>query len=62
MTPNVKSSEKIALVGVVNPQTVANTEVFSGVVDLGAYHQALGIAPGPYTQPTAPAHYRGCYY
>jgi hypothetical protein len=44
MTPNVKSSEKIALVGVVNPQTVANTEVFSGVVDLGAYHQALGIA------------------
>lgn len=44
MTPNVKATEKIALVGVVNPQTVANTELFSGVIDLAAYHQALGIA------------------
>lgn len=44
MTPNVKASEKIALVGAVNPQTVSNTEVFTPVVDLGAYHQALGIA------------------
>lgn len=44
MTPNVKAYEKIALAGVVNPQTVASTEVFSGVVNLGAYHQVLGIA------------------
>lgn len=44
MNTNVKASEKIALVGAINPQTVANVEQFTGVVDLGAYHQALGIA------------------
>jgi len=44
MNSNVKSSEKIALAAVVSPQTVANTEQFTGVVDLGAYQQALGIA------------------
>lgn len=44
MTPNIKASEKIAVAGVASPATVSNTEVFSGVVDLGAYHQAMGIA------------------
>lgn len=43
MGPNVKAYEKVALVGIIDPQTVVNSEVFTGVVNLGAYHQALGI-------------------
>lgn len=41
---NVKAVEKIAVAGVVNPQTVANTEKFTAPIDLGAYHQAMGVA------------------
>lgn len=42
-TPNVKAVEKIALVGTIDPQTVANSEVFSDVVDLSTYLQVMGI-------------------
>lgn len=41
---NVKAVERIALAGVVNPQTVANSEKFSTVVDLAKYVQVMGIA------------------
>lgn len=44
MTQNVKACEKIALVGTVDPQTVANVEKFTDVVDVASYHQVLGIA------------------
>jgi hypothetical protein len=39
-----KPAEKCALVGRVNPQTVANTEKFTDVVDMSKWGQALGIA------------------
>lgn len=41
---NSKLSEAVAVVGVVNPATVANTEVFTTVVDLGAMRQAMAVA------------------
>ena len=43
-TPNVKASEKIALAGILDPQTVANSITYTTVVDLSKYHQVLGIA------------------
>lgn len=43
-TPNVAAAEKIALVGTIDPATVANTEVFTDVIDMHRWHQALGIA------------------
>lgn len=39
-----KPAEKCALVGRVNPQTVANTEKFTDVLDMSKWGQALGIA------------------
>ncbi len=39
-----KLSETTAVVGVINPATVANTEVFTTVVDLGAIRQAMAVA------------------
>lgn len=39
---NAKAGEKIALVGVISPQTVTSTEVFSNVVDMSQFHQVLG--------------------
>jgi hypothetical protein len=39
-----KLSEMLAIVGIINPATVANTEVFTTVVDLGANRQAAAIA------------------
>lgn len=44
MNANIKLCEKVAVAGVINPQTVANSEVFTGVVDLGAAMQVMGIA------------------
>lgn len=44
MTVNIAAGEKLAILGRINPQTVANTEVFTDVVDLSRFHQALGIA------------------
>ena len=38
-----KLSETTAVVGVINPATVANTEVFTDVVDLGANRQACAV-------------------
>jgi hypothetical protein len=41
---NVAAGEKIALVGTIDPATVANTEVFTDVVDMSKFLQCLGIA------------------
>jgi hypothetical protein len=41
---NTKAGEKLAVVGTIDPQTVANTELFTDVVDMRLFHQALGIA------------------
>lgn len=39
-----KLSETTAVVGVINPATVANTEVFTTVVDIGVIRQAMAVA------------------
>lgn len=39
-----KISESLAVVGTIDPATVANTEVFTDVVDLGAMRQAMAVA------------------
>lgn len=44
MTVNLAAGEKLAILGRINPQTVASTEVFTDVVDLSRFHQAIGIA------------------
>ena len=41
---NELSSEKISVIGVIAPQAVVNSEVFTDVVDMSKYHQALFIA------------------
>lgn len=41
---NVKAGEKLAILGRIDPQTVANTEVFTDVVDLSQAHQVIAIA------------------
>lgn len=41
---NVLATEKLAIVGTIDPATVANTEVFTDVVDVSKFHQVLGIA------------------
>lgn len=43
-TINAKAGEKIAVVGTVDPQPVANSEKFTDVVDMSKFHQVLGIA------------------
>lgn len=37
-------SELLAVAGVLAPQTVANTELFTDVVDLGAFEQVMAVA------------------
>jgi hypothetical protein len=44
MNLNQKLSEGLALLGTVDPQTVANTEKFSDVIDFGAVQQVMAIA------------------
>lgn len=44
MNVNIAAGEKLAILGRINPQTVANTELFTDVVDLSRFHQAIGIA------------------
>lgn len=44
MNTNVAAGEKLAILGTVDPQTVANTERFTDVIDLNTFHQVLGIA------------------
>lgn len=41
---NAKASEKIAVVATIDPQTVANTELFSDPINMANFHQAMGIA------------------
>lgn len=41
---NAKLREALPVVAVISPQTVANTEVFSTVVDFSGLHQAIAIA------------------
>lgn len=41
---NSKLSEAVAIVGTIDPATVANTEVFTDVVDLGALRQVAAVA------------------
>jgi hypothetical protein len=41
---NAKAGEKIALVGTIDPQTVANTQLYTDVVDMQKFHQAIFIA------------------
>lgn len=44
MNPNVLASEKVALIGTIDPVTVANTETFTDVIDMSKFHQVLAIA------------------
>lgn len=44
MTINVGAGEKLALIATIDPQTVANTELFSDVVDMSKFHQVLATA------------------
>lgn len=44
MFPNQKLCEGVAVLAALSPVTVVNTEVFSGVVDLGANQQVMAVA------------------
>jgi hypothetical protein len=44
MSANIKAAEQVAVIGTIDPATVANTEVFTDVVDAGRWHQVLGLA------------------
>lgn len=44
MDINTGAGEKLAVVGTVDPQTVANTEKFTDVIDMSKFHQVLGVA------------------
>ncbi len=44
MSLNTLAGEKLALVGTIDPQTVANTQLFTDVVDMSRFHQVLAIA------------------
>lgn len=37
-------SEQVAVVGTIDPQTVANTELFTDVVDMALWHNAMFVA------------------
>lgn len=39
-----KLSEALAVVGTIDPATIANTEIFTDVVDMGANQQAMAVA------------------
>lgn len=41
---NAKAGERLAVVGTVDPQTVANSEKLTDVVDMSKFHQALFVA------------------
>ena len=44
MNQNQKLCEGLALVATIDPATIANTEIFTDVVDMGAMRQAMAIA------------------
>lgn len=39
-----QAGKKLAVVGTIDPQTVANTELFTDVIDMSKFRQALGVA------------------
>lgn len=41
---NVAAAEKLGLVGVMGPRTVANAEQFTNPVDMARFHQCVGFA------------------
>lgn len=43
-TPNALASERFAVVATIDPATIANTEIFSDVIDMSRWGQVLGIA------------------
>lgn len=43
-TINIAAGEKLAVVGTIDPQTVANTQLYTDVVDMQKHHQALFVA------------------
>ncbi|MGE5467288.1 MAG: hypothetical protein ACM3Y9_07690 [Ignavibacteria bacterium] len=40
-TTNAKAIEKLAIIGTIDPQTCANTELFSDVIDMSKFHQVI---------------------
>jgi len=44
MTINSAAGEKLALIGTIDPGTVANTQIYTDVADMSKWHQVLGIA------------------
>ncbi len=44
MTINTLAGEKLALVATIDPATVANTQVFTDVVNMANFHQVLAVA------------------
>ena len=44
MPVSSQPSERIAVVGTIDPQTVMNTELFTDVVDMKHFHECMGIA------------------
>lgn len=42
--PNVKLTERLGIIGTIDPATIANSQVYTDVVDLSKYHQVVGIA------------------
>jgi len=43
MPVSSQPSERIGVVGTIDPQTVANTETYTDVVDMKSFHEVLGI-------------------
>jgi hypothetical protein len=43
MNPNVLASEKVAVVGVLNPVSVSTVQ-YTGAIDMSKFYQALGIS------------------
>lgn len=43
MTINSAAGEKLALIGTIDPATIANTQIYTDVVDMSKWHQVLGL-------------------
>lgn len=44
MNPNIRATEKVALVGTIDPGTVNNVEKFTDVIDMSKAFQVMGLA------------------
>ena len=44
MTMNTIAARNLPILGTIDPGTVANTEVFTDVIDMSLFHQVVGIA------------------